>query len=351
MFPQYTFPSDGTLKYSPAATVSDENPSIPNSQTALAVSPTSNSQLAHALGSSQGGSWPCFQQMSQDVKHFFHKTKGMLTISTLCEQVYFFFLHLTSYNWFSEKVTRPMQTPRKKSTGSSLQPQVTAVWDAIWRASIKWNISMCVCRMGGLSCSRRWGRRAALTRILVTAAAGRTQHSHRVSYWNLLSTSLSPTIRYVLCCWKITYLIVHIAVNQYHRVSRVLWLPSLASGGLARKGHSSPHESSRGHYYCVAIGLKHKLAVCTATFFKSIMQLIQFSGSCGSNQLHRWCLVRQQSSFVLCRNCSLAWMGQCHMTAPTQTSTDWVSSCLWQPQWKDIGRYWIASARPCWHHS
>jgi hypothetical protein len=78
--------------------LSDENPSIPNSQTAPAVPPTSNSQLAHAPGSSQGGSRPRFQQTSQDVKHFFRKTKGMPTICTLCEQVYFFFLHLTSYN-------------------------------------------------------------------------------------------------------------------------------------------------------------------------------------------------------------------------------------------------------------
>jgi hypothetical protein len=65
--------------------LSDENPSVPNSQTAPAVPPTSNSQLARAPGSSQGGSRPRFQQTSQDVKHFFRKTKGMPTICTSCE--------------------------------------------------------------------------------------------------------------------------------------------------------------------------------------------------------------------------------------------------------------------------
>src|SRR5882762_3652863 len=67
-------------------TLSDENssvPSQPNSQTALAVPPpTNNSQPVRTPASSQGGSRA---QMSQDVKHFFQKTKGMPTICISCK--------------------------------------------------------------------------------------------------------------------------------------------------------------------------------------------------------------------------------------------------------------------------
>jgi len=70
-------------------TLSDENSTVPsqaNSQTAPAVPPqTNNSQLARTPASSQGGSRGRAQQTSQDVRHFFRKTKGMPTVCIACE--------------------------------------------------------------------------------------------------------------------------------------------------------------------------------------------------------------------------------------------------------------------------
>ena len=69
--------------------LSDEDSTVSsqaNSQAAPAVPPqTNNSQLARTPASSQGGSRGRAQQTSQDVRHFFRKTRGMPTVCIACE--------------------------------------------------------------------------------------------------------------------------------------------------------------------------------------------------------------------------------------------------------------------------